>query len=530
MSSMAGQHTSKKAASSFRTSSVLVPLAGFLLILLAMNTYQYLRVKDDLATTVINEIRNNELAELKSFFENLASKLNMVHDWGKNGVLDADDIVALNRKFMPLIGRQAPVSGLLLADDKGNEYFLYRDKEGWITRVSSLRDGGTRMVFRRWRTPDQAGEQWEKTSAYDPRKRPWFHAPADGGVRWTPVYTFFETGKKGITASVVWNRPDGRGFMVFAMDIPLANMRTILTRLAEKRPGILFLANTTGTIVISSGGQTATGDVRPAPNSPAPAAAITRQWLAGGRPVKKPLTVQVNGQPWVASLQPLSSAQSQFWVGAAAPEQELLSRLNETLFRVDTVDVLVALAGGLFLFFLVWRTGGHRAPEQPPPLERLRRYIARGEGAEIEFKSTVRTNLKSGKPGKEIELAWLKAVVAFLNSDGGTLLLGVNDDGVLVGLAADGFANPDRCLLHVKNLLNQHIGAEFARSLEVTLVEDGDRQAVLIECRPATGPVFLKIGKNEEFYIRSGPSSIKLSPSRMVSYILQNRNPATGST
>ena len=67
---------------------------------------------------------------------------------------------------------------------------------------------------------------------------------------------------------------------------------------------------------------------------------------------------------------------------------------------------------------------------------------------------------------------------------------------------------------------------EFARCLEVTLVEDGDNQAVLIECRPATEPVFLKIGKNEEFYIRSGPSSIKLSPSRMVSYILQNRNPA----
>ena len=67
---------------------------------------------------------------------------------------------------------------------------------------------------------------------------------------------------------------------------------------------------------------------------------------------------------------------------------------------------------------------------------------------------------------------------------------------------------------------------EFARCLEVTLVEDGDKQAVLIGCRPATEPVFLKIGKNEEFYIRSGPSSIRLSPSRMVSYILQNRNPA----
>ena len=517
-------------ASSFRISSVLVPLAGFLLILLAMNTYQYLRVKDDLALTVINEIGDNELGELKSFFDNLTSKLNMVHDWGVNGVLDTDDLVGLNRKFMPLISRQAPVSGLLLANDQGGEYFLYRDGKGWVTRVSTQENGTARMVFRRWLKPDQAGKEWRKTRAYDPRRRPWFHSPSGKGeVHWTPIYTFFETGHKGVTASVAWQRPGGRGFAVFAMDIPLANMRTILTRLAEKRPGILFLVNSAGTILISSGDRDASETTAEARPSPAPAASIVRQWLASKRPVKKPLTVQADGQRWIASFRPLDQARSMFWLGAAAPEKELLGRLNKTLFRVDSVDVLVALAGGLLLFVLVWRTGGlhHGAAAPPPsPLQRLRRCIEQGEGAEVEFKSTVRTNLKSGKPGKEIELAWLKAVVAFLNSNGGTLLLGVDDDGVLVGLAADNFDNPDRCLLHIKNLLNQHIGAEFARCLEVTLVEDGDNQAVLIECRPATEPVFLKIGKNEEFYIRSGPSSIRLSPSRMVSYILQNRNPA----
>ncbi len=524
----------RKTGFSLRLSSILVPLAGSLLILLAMNIYQYVRVKDDLASTVINEMGDSELGELKSFFDNLTSKLNMVHDWGVNGVLDTDDLVGLNRKFMPLINRQAPVSGLLLANDRGGEYFLYRDKKGWVTRVSAQENGITRMVFRRWVKPDQAGEEWRKTSSYDPRKRPWFHTPSDSGaVRWTPVYSFFETGRKGVTASVAWMRPDGNGFMVFAMDIPLSNMRTILARLAEKRPGILFLVNSSGTILISSDDRDTTGatdELRPVAHpSDAPAAAVTRQWLAEDRLVRKSLTVEADGQRWIASLRPLDQSRSMFWVGSAVPEKELLDRLNETLFRVDSVDVLVALAGGLLLFVLVWRTGGlhHGAAAPPPsPLQRLRRCIEQGEGAEVEFKSTVRTNLKSGKPGKEIELAWLKAVVAFLNSNGGSLLLGVDDDGVLVGLAADNFDNPDRCLLHIKNLLNQHIGAEFARCLEVTLVEDGDNQAVLIECRPATEPVFLKIGKNEEFYIRSGPSSIKLSPSRMVSYILQNRNPA----
>ena len=45
----------------------------------------------------------------------------------------------------------------------------------------------------------------------------------------------------------------------------------------------------------------------------------------------------------------------------------------------------------------------------------------------------------------------------------------------------------------------------------------------MIECTKATDPVFLKIGKNEEFYIRSGPSSVKLSPSQIVNFVQQNK-------
>ena len=72
--------------------------------------------------------------------------------------------------------------------------------------------------------------------------------------------------------------------------------------------------------------------------------------------------------------------------------------------------------------------------------------IRYGESPNLEFKSTLRTNLKTGKAGKEIELAWLKSVVGFLNTDGGVLLIGVNDGGEVVSIAADQFENDDKCL------------------------------------------------------------------------------------
>jgi len=103
--------------------------------------------------------------------------------------------------------------------------------------------------------------------------------------------------------------------------------------------------------------------------------------------------------------------------------------------------------------------------------EKVLALIRYGESPNLEFKSTLRTNLKTGKAGKEIELAWLKSVVGFLNTDGGVLLIGVNDGGEVVGIAADQFENDDKCLLHFKNLINQHIGAEFSKYLHAEIVQ-----------------------------------------------------------
>ena len=49
---------------------------------------------------------------------------------------------------------------------------------------------------------------------------------------------------------------------------------------------------------------------------------------------------------------------------------------------------------------------------------------------------------------------------------GGILLLGVADDGTVLGLEPDGFENEDKCRLHFKNLLNQHIGLEYSKYLQ----------------------------------------------------------------
>ncbi len=502
--------------------SLALSLAGFLLILFCLNLYQYLRVKSDVASSMLQEINAKELGGLRNFFSTIEEKLTIVRDWGKNGVLDSRDTISLNKKFFPFINKQKRISGVLLADNSGWEYFVLLNKDHWLTRITQPESQGAMAVYTTWKQPEKSISSHEKSTRYDPRKRPWFHHIRDGKIFWTSLYSFKETGKKGITASVSWDRPAKKNsFYVFGIDISLEQIQQLMHHDQGKKRGIIFLVNAAENSILPANKPV---EKEGALETNKLLSTLVDTWKAADRPVLETIRFSSGSQQWLGSLQPLVQDRSVFWIGVAAPEKELLSKLHHTLFRIDLTDFLVATAGGMLLLFMIWKNGGfgQSEPVKIDPVVRLHALINQGEGADVEFKSTVRTNLKTGKKGKEIEFAWLKSVVAFMNSKGGTLLIGVDDTGRITGLDADNFENNDRCLLHLKNLINQHIGAEFSGFVTISLLSSEEKDVLMIDVIRAGRPVFLKIGKNEEFYIRSGPSSVKLSPSQMISYVLQN--------
>lgn len=509
--------------------SLSVPLLGFILILVSLNLYQYFRAKQNIASASLIELSDIEINKVQAFFNTVSTRLNVVREWGKNGLLEVNKTVELNKKFFPFINNQKHFTGLLLADSTGSEYYLYRKDETLLTRSSKVTKNTTTMTWQRWSKPDQVQEQWEEKSDYDPRKRPWFVAPhKENKVNWTKTYTFFQTGKPGITASVSWVEPENpQKYMVFGLDMLAENISDLLAAQEKKREGILFWLNADAQYFLESTTSDSAdiGDTDTAPDRLKIIQEAVNVWKADGKLSENVIPFTYNKQKWLVHIKHLTAGNNPIWIGVAASEKDLAAKLKKILLDIDVTDLIAAVAGGLFLLFLAWRFGWRVTTSSNRQISQdgLRKLIDDGENAHLEFKSTVRFNLRSGKTGKEIELAWLKAVTAFLNSEGGTLLIGVADDGTVLGMNVDNFENDDRCLLHVKNLLNQHIGAEFSRFLDIYLIPFNTSQVVVVECRKSPGPVFLKTGKNEEFYIRSGPSSTKLSPSRTISYLEKNR-------
>lgn len=145
--------------------------------------------------------------------------------------------------------------------------------------------------------------------------------------------------------------------------------------------------------------------------------------------------------------------------------------------------------------------------------------INEGEGEKLEFKSTLRTNLHTNQIDRRMEHAVLKTIAAYLNSNGGTLLVGVSDKGEVVGTEADGFSDKDKLNLHFTNLIKESIGSEYLPFIQHELISVNGKNILKIDCLASDKHVFLKMGNGEEFYVRNGPSSARLDGSSLVDYI-----------
>ena len=123
----------------------------------------------------------------------------------------------------------------------------------------------------------------------------------------------------------------------------------------------------------------------------------------------------------------------------------------------------------------------------------------------------------------------VKSVAAFANAQGGTLLIGVKDDGEILGLERDytalGGADRDKFERHLRDVLSASLGEAFAASrLKVIFPTVDGIEICRVDVSSAHKPIFVAVAdKNgqpaEKFYVRNGNSSREMSASETHSYI-----------
>ncbi len=151
--------------------------------------------------------------------------------------------------------------------------------------------------------------------------------------------------------------------------------------------------------------------------------------------------------------------------------------------------------------------------------------LKKHESKTLEFKSTLRWNVKEErKDPKIVTHSVLKTLAAFLNTEGGDLLIGVADDKTVPGIAADGFENDDRFLLHLSHVVAQGLGDRAGTCIDPRIQLVHGRPVCLVGCQRSPEPVFLKWKKVEkspegDFFVRLGAQTKKLTPDSAAEYI-----------
>ena len=157
-----------------------------------------------------------------------------------------------------------------------------------------------------------------------------------------------------------------------------------------------------------------------------------------------------------------------------------------------------------------------------PDLESL---LEAGESSRLEYKASLRTSLDEGKVMKELENAVVKTVAGFLNADrGGTLLIGVDDVGRVVGLKND-FASSgsirgrDGFERHLYALLQSRLGTDAAPFVHVSFASDRNGTMVCrVDCRPAPEPVYDHAPSGDAFWLRMGNATKPLKIDEAIRY------------
>ena len=199
-------------------------------------------------------------------------------------------------------------------------------------------------------------------------------------------------------------------------------------------------------------------------------------------------------------------------------------------------DVITHVVGAAIAKGWLERKNGNlvAGPEAPVearptrPASALAALIAEGEHETLEFKETLRWDVALDQPNKKLEDVTIKTLAGFANRIGGTLLIGVADDGSIQGLDRDYGClggNQDRMQLHLTSLVTYHFGQSYRASrIRITFPEQDGTAVCRIDIDRSPSAVFVTTAdargnSAERFFVRSGNSTHKMTPSERANYI-----------
>ncbi len=153
----------------------------------------------------------------------------------------------------------------------------------------------------------------------------------------------------------------------------------------------------------------------------------------------------------------------------------------------------------------------------------LTTLISKGESDEIEFKSSFRYDYRLQKVNKALETVIMKTIAGFMNTQGGTLLIGVADDGSVLGIEADynslSRKDSDGYTQLLMTSIADKIGTPACKLVKILFQLQEGKEVCRIIVLPSPIPVYVKDDNQHRFFVRTGSGTREMDIREAITFI-----------
>ena len=459
--------------------------------------------------------------------------------------------IELRKEFSFFLEQHDKFSSIIYKGDNNDEFILYRDRNSYI---SSYRSEVFRSdsLFRwiRFTQPDKILSQWNEVLNFNSKNEDWFEGSRelihDNRIYWEGQYNSVFLNESVFAGAVAWLSDGKNKHNAIALEIPIRHLVSSFKSFSKYRHRKIFIISDDGEFTnIPASLQDSLIIYNESKTQELRVNDVILNYIRESldhfdAEDENTITFQHEGKKWWTQISKRTIENGSFTYGIAIPENELL--LGEFRRSITVFIILVSVLFIGFVFYLRIRKKRNVLVESSDGNVRFADHksddawvdmIKGGENNQLEFKSSLRWDLRENKVNSKLEEVIFKTIAAFSNAEGGTLLIGVDDEEIILGLENDFKSlkkyGADYFEVHLRNILNKQFGVIYSTSnLSILFPKLDDKVICAIKISPGIEPAYITVldkngNKIEKFYIRSGNSSQEIRSLKEINSYISRR-------
>jgi len=471
---------------------------------------------------IVSESSDKIKSELKDFLRMALDNINYFKDEFKINPPDSLNNASLNRYFSDELASQAYISAVVLAG-KNKQYVFGKDNDSWLSTYDQNLDDSITTWHRYDKDLNEISSWQDVYGIVLPKNTLQKLKKTDYGENgvWVVLKGSSEERDDALMNFVRVVNNNNETF-VMGFVYPIKNLKkridaknvnaNILLAIISKN-NVIYIPFIDPSHSVDSNGVRLTSKI----------SKLIDGWRNSGLNTPQIFSFPFSNKSYWSKIDTINAIPGILAYDYTTRESDLVKGEKEKDRRIIFLAIFSFILAFLFGFVFKKKEETNEQALALKPLTKpeISAVLKNGETEIFEFKSSLRWDYREEKVNPILENVIIKTIAAFANAKGGYLIIGVDDDGQVLGLENDYNTFKKQTLdyfeLHIRKIINNQFGIAYTQTmLTIEFPKTDGKNICVITINPSNTPRFINLKNKdgvsaEKFYVRVGNASHEIS-------------------